>query len=193
MAKENNLKDLLTDVADAIREKKGTTDLINPQGFGEEIRSIEAGNRLGVTMIDDTGGGLSNVVEITISEGVVSVLKDCAIQSSKVERVNLPSTLQRIEQIAFNTVTTLTYIGPFPSVFNYIGAQAFQYCISLKYLDFSNVRQVPTLASTNAFTSTKCQFVVPDALYDDWIVATNWTTYADRIVKASDFGEPTNE
>lgn len=43
MAKENNLKDLLTDVADAIREKKGTTDLINPQDFGSEIRSIESG------------------------------------------------------------------------------------------------------------------------------------------------------
>ena len=43
MAKENNLKDLLTDVADAIREKKGTTELINPQDFGSEIRSIESG------------------------------------------------------------------------------------------------------------------------------------------------------
>lgn len=43
MAKENNLKDFLTDVADAIREKKGTTDLINPQDFSAEIASIETG------------------------------------------------------------------------------------------------------------------------------------------------------
>jgi hypothetical protein len=30
MAKNDNLQDFLTDVADAIREKKGTTDKINP-------------------------------------------------------------------------------------------------------------------------------------------------------------------
>ena len=41
MSKENNLTDFLTDVADAIREKKGTTDKINPQDFSEEIKSIK--------------------------------------------------------------------------------------------------------------------------------------------------------
>ena len=43
MAKTDNLTDLLTDVADAIREKKGTNEKINPQNFSEEIRSIEGG------------------------------------------------------------------------------------------------------------------------------------------------------
>lgn len=43
MSKENNLTDFLTDVANAIREKKGTTDLINPQNFSDEIKSIESG------------------------------------------------------------------------------------------------------------------------------------------------------
>ena len=43
MAKTDNLKDFLTDVADAIREKKGTTDLINPQDFSAEIASIQSG------------------------------------------------------------------------------------------------------------------------------------------------------
>lgn len=40
MSKENNLTDFLTDVADAIREKKGTSEKINPQNFSEEIRRI---------------------------------------------------------------------------------------------------------------------------------------------------------
>lgn len=43
MAKNNNLKDFLTDIADAIRRKKGTTDYINPQDFSNEIDSIESG------------------------------------------------------------------------------------------------------------------------------------------------------
>ena len=43
MAKNDNLKDFLTDVADAIREKEGSTGLINPQEFSERIRAIEVG------------------------------------------------------------------------------------------------------------------------------------------------------
>lgn len=43
MAKTDNLKDFLTDVADAIRTKKGTTAKINPQDFSAEIASIETG------------------------------------------------------------------------------------------------------------------------------------------------------
>lgn len=43
MSKADNLKDFLTDVADAIREKKGTTGKINPQDFSSEIKSIETG------------------------------------------------------------------------------------------------------------------------------------------------------
>ena len=43
MAKNNNLKDFVTGVAGAIREKKGTTELINPQDFESEIRTIQTG------------------------------------------------------------------------------------------------------------------------------------------------------
>ena len=43
MAKNNNLTDFLTDVATAIRTKKGTTGAINPQNFSSEIESIETG------------------------------------------------------------------------------------------------------------------------------------------------------
>ena len=51
MAKNDNLKDFLTDVADAIREKKGTTDLINPQDFSSEIASIQSGDIWGFDTI----------------------------------------------------------------------------------------------------------------------------------------------
>lgn len=39
----NNLKDHLKEVADAIRAKKGTSDLINPQDFATEIGAISSG------------------------------------------------------------------------------------------------------------------------------------------------------
>ena len=41
MAKADNITDLLIDVADAIRAKKGTSELINPQDFSSQIASIE--------------------------------------------------------------------------------------------------------------------------------------------------------
>lgn len=40
MAKTDNLQDFLVDLADTIREKKGTTDKINPQDFSSEIDKI---------------------------------------------------------------------------------------------------------------------------------------------------------
>jgi hypothetical protein len=51
-----------------------------------------------------------------------------------------------------------------------------------------------TLSAANAFTNSNTwKIVVPDNLYDQWIAATNWSTFASRIVKASEFVEPTNE
>lgn len=38
----NNLASFLKSIADAIRSKKGTTDLINPQDFAEEIESLSS-------------------------------------------------------------------------------------------------------------------------------------------------------
>ena len=47
MAKDNNLQDFLTDIADAIREKKGTTEKINPQDFATEIANLSSGGGSG--------------------------------------------------------------------------------------------------------------------------------------------------
>lgn len=56
MAKNDNLKDFLTDVADAIREKKGTEDLINPQDFSDEIKNLPSGGGNGCTGHADAEG-----------------------------------------------------------------------------------------------------------------------------------------
>lgn len=60
MAKNDNLTDFLKDVADAIREKKGTTDLINPQDFSAEIASIQSGG----------GGGNAIISTIIIDQSI---------------------------------------------------------------------------------------------------------------------------
>lgn len=65
--------------------------------------------------------------------------------------------------------------------------QCFANC-QMRYV-FFNCDTVPVMSAANAFVGTLCQFVVPDALYDEWVSATNWSTYADRIIKASEYTE----
>jgi hypothetical protein len=69
-----------------------------------------------------------------------------------------------------------------------IAGSSFSSCYNLRLLDFRDTEAIPTLTSSafNNVPST-CIFVVPDALYDEWIAATNWATYAAQIVKASEY------
>lgn len=57
MAKNDNLKDFLSDVADAIREKKGTSEPINPQEFSNEIKGIESGSPFAVDFGEEIATG----------------------------------------------------------------------------------------------------------------------------------------
>lgn len=56
------LNEVMKETADAIREKKGTTDKIAPINFAEEIRGISAGG-------GESGGGLSYFAIDTSIEG----------------------------------------------------------------------------------------------------------------------------
>lgn len=86
----------------------------------------------------------------------------------------------------FSGCQSLSYIK-IPSEVTSIGQNCFYNCYSVKYYDFREHTSVPTLG-TNAFygISSYNQIVVPDDLYDTWIAATNWSTYASYIVKASE-------
>lgn len=57
-------------------------------------------------------------------------------------------------------------------------------------MDFSEATAVPALNNTNAFTNTNNYYriVVPNALYDQWITATNWSnssivTHIEKAIK----------
>lgn len=90
---------------------------------------------------------------------------------------------------AFNGCLNLRKVS-FGNVSNSSGipASMFDGCVSLEVVDFTRCSTLVPLSNTNAFnsTNTKFQIIVPDALYEDWIAATNWVTYASRIVKASE-------
>ena len=61
MARTDNLKDFLTDVADAIRTKKGTTELIPANTFDTEIESISGGKEEQSKSVTITQNGTQTV------------------------------------------------------------------------------------------------------------------------------------
>lgn len=54
MAKNNNLQDFLTDVANSIRTKTGTTEQINAQDFSDKILNISSGENTLKNLLDAT-------------------------------------------------------------------------------------------------------------------------------------------
>ena len=90
----------------------------------------------------------------------------------------------------FNNCNSLMSVGELGTM-TQIVFEAFKGCSSMMKYDFSQATAVPTLSDVEAFGSINkiCKIVVPDNLYDQWIAATNWSTYADYIYKASEVSE----
>ena len=119
----------------------------------------------GVTSIGSmTFRSCDSLASVVISQGVTSIPEQAFIYCYSLASVVIP-----------NSVTS-------------IGSQAFNSCPGMAYYDFTQCTSVPTI-KTSVFNSmpSDCKIVVPDSLYDKWIAATNWSTYASQIVKASEF------
>lgn len=101
--------------------------------------------------------------------------------------VEIPSTFGGIlGNNNFNNIYSMISIK-FLGNISSIGNSCFTKIYTLKSADFSNCTAVPTLG-TGCFTNipTDCKIIVPDALYEDWIVASNWSDLASNIVKVSE-------
>ena len=64
----------------------------------------------------------------------------------------------------------------------------FDGCTSLEIVLFQSSEAIPTITSTT-FTNTNDTFkvIVPDALYEDWVAATNWSDLSSHVTKVSDY------
>lgn len=63
-----------------------------------------------------------------------------------------------------------------------VSSGAINYCRSLKTLDLTHCSSVPSLTAAWYGTPDDLQILVPAALADEWKKATNWVTYADKII-----------
>ena len=105
------------------------------------------------------------------------------VYQNAIQKVEIGDSVTSIRSYAFRGCRSLSSIT-IPNSVTQIGDYAFQYCSGVRYYDFTRHTAVPTLSNTNAFSniSADCEIRVPAALADEWKAATNWTTYANKIV-----------
>lgn len=98
--------------------------------------------------------------------------------------VNIPQNVTTINSHMLSYCRSLAYLAIPPSVTS-IGNYGLAYC-EFKVLDFSQHTSVPTINTNSMYVNNLklagTEIRVPAALYDEWIAATNWATYADYIV-----------
>ena len=124
---------------------------------------------------------------IVIPESVTSIGPYAFSNCYSLSFVIIPESVKSIGNGAFGNCYSLSSIV-IPESVTSIGNSAFSNCYGMAFYDFRDAKSVPTLGS-NAFSSIRsdCKIIVPDSLYDEWIVATNWSTYASYIIKTSDY------
>lgn len=83
-----------------------------------------------------------------------------------------------------SNLETLTFEGNISA----IEGSSIDRCSKLSKLVFPNNSKVPKFRGTSELTGISSELIiyVPDALYDRWIAATNWATYASKIKKISE-------
>lgn len=123
MAKNNNLQDFLTDIANTIREENGTTALINPQDFGSKIKGI--GDKLRKLV----SGTLKEIKETDL-QGIENIKPYAFYHDNFITSVSIPDSVTSIGNGAFSSCWGLTSIRIGNSVKS-IGGGAFQGCVSL--------------------------------------------------------------
>jgi hypothetical protein len=138
----------------------------------------------GVTSVDSAAfENCHSLTSVAIPNSVKSIVARAFYGCQTLASVAIPNSVTSIGNDTFNICCSLTSVT-IPNGVTSIGAKTFYSCYSVSYYDFTTHAAVPTLSSTNAFTDipADCEIRVPAALYDEWIAATNWATYASKIV-----------
>ena len=128
-----------------------------------------------------------SLASIVIPDSVTSIDRNAFSNCHSLASVVIPQGVTSIGRSAFDSCYSLTNIV-IPKNVTSLDHYVFQNCYGMAFYDFSQVTAIPTLG-TNAFYNipSDCKIIVPDVLYDEWIAATNWSTYASNIIKKSDW------
>lgn len=128
----------------------------------------------------------SSLKRIVLPDNIIILQNFLNCENHGLKYIKLPENANEIKPSFLYRAYSLDKIF-IPKNILTIGSEAFSQSAMLIY-DFSQHESVPALSNANAFNSINpiSKIIVPDALYDEWIAATNWLTYADYIYKASE-------
>lgn len=148
--------------------------------------------------------------KITLPHNVLEICNFAFYDCPNLKLITIPDTVTTIGANSFQLCYNLK-LNSLPNSITIIKSNAFEYCWSLgetftfygditsldgfgnnliKKYKFPNNTTVPVLSgSTSLSTIALEKIVVPDALYNDWITATNWANYASYIIKESEDAE----
>lgn len=136
-----------------------------------------------VTIIEQNAFTYCNsLVNLIISNSVKSIAQNAFTYCSYLKNLIIPNSVTSIGEMAFYNCTQLQTVTIGSGVKS-LEAATFSGCGNVKYYDFTSHTSVPTLKDKNAIQgSTSFEIRVPMALATAWKAATNWSTYASKIV-----------
>ena len=209
------LTDKLTAIGDAIRSKTGGSDLLTLDEMPQEIQSIQTGGGSTEEWDDIVIASENNVAPIkSYSTSRTEGIRAYAFYSCLLlESIDCPNTVE-IGNNAFESCNSLTEVS-FPKVTT-IQTMVFQNCNSITKADFGSATQFASAVFRRAYsletliirTTTGVSFCssatmltstpiangtgyiyVPQALIEQYKVATNWVTYASQFRAIEDYPE----
>lgn len=130
----------------------------------------------------------SSLRAVSIPSGITNIRQSCFYECYSLARVSIPDSLVYVYDHTFYNCHSLASIIVPPSV-KYIYTYSFYWCNGLAYIDFSKHTSVPYVEDSDVFygLSSDCKIIVSDAMYEQWIAATNWSALSSKIIKKSDW------
>lgn len=150
--------------------------------YRNAVRKVEVGNNV-VYIGSCAFNRCYGLQSVRISDSVKEISDKAFSYCYSLLSVYIPENVTTVQARAFQNCTSIASVN-IPSGVTTINANTFYCCYGIACVDFTTHTAVPTLSNTSAFsnTATDLKILVPSALYDEWISATNWATYADKIV-----------
>lgn len=131
-----------------------------------------------------------NLKTITLSNNMTYIATRMFQYCENLMHLIVPENVTQCLDMAFvrcNSLKTITFLGNV----SYVGSNIINNTMSIYKLDFSNCTRIPTLSGNlcRSAPGNVFRIIVPDELYDNWVIATNWVTWASYTVKKSKYTE----
>jgi hypothetical protein len=128
--------------------------------------------------------------DIVLSNNLTTLGNSFHLDCYSLSNIIMHNNLKNIGQSAYRNCYKIKKVL-IPSSVTNIGTNAFLDCYNITKYDFTKFTSIPTLGGTNSLgtinsMNKQSKIYVPDSLYDEWVAATNWSTYTDYIYKASE-------